>query len=268
MNSMNLAEIWDISLKFLYTDKYVSGLERFLQKQAAKRILDCACGTGFPSIELLIRGFDVTLSDGSLAMLRKARESAERKGLKVPLKNIKWGELNKKFSAGFDCVLCRGNSFVYADSWNREWISAENALKEMRTALENFYDVLKPGGIFYVDVASQEEFRRGRSSIIHNFEKRKINGKELSLLWVMDIDRKERSRTWTPKITEWQNGVAVKSEVALAKSYLLTHYELKRMISQAGFSGIQECVKIYGEENYDVFVAQKPLEKMCKGAGR
>jgi hypothetical protein len=46
---------------------------------AGARVLDCACGTGTLAVGLALRGFDVTASDASAAMVERARAlSAER----------------------------------------------------------------------------------------------------------------------------------------------------------------------------------------------
>lgn len=79
------------------------------------RILDAACGIGVEAFELARRGFAVTATDGSEAMVAAAvaRRSG---GLAVELDVCRWDRLPDRFAEPFDLVVCNGNSLVHANA--------------------------------------------------------------------------------------------------------------------------------------------------------
>ena len=58
-------------------------LLKLLAKFQCKSVLDVALGTGFHSIELIKRGFDVKAVDASPAMIEVARQNAGRRSWPV-----------------------------------------------------------------------------------------------------------------------------------------------------------------------------------------
>lgn len=72
----------------------------------AKRILDCACGTGRHLYLFHKLGFDVVGSDISPAMLAKARQNLGTRNIDVPLKHVDYRELPENFDVKFDAVVC------------------------------------------------------------------------------------------------------------------------------------------------------------------
>ena len=70
---MNIVDLWELCLKVEYNEELlVEGLEEWFKIQTShENILDCACGTGFPSIKLLKKGYNVTCSDASTEMLER-----------------------------------------------------------------------------------------------------------------------------------------------------------------------------------------------------
>ena len=57
------------------------------------RVLDCACGTGTLAVGLALRGFEVTASDASEAMVARARALAAVRGARVEVSARRWEEL-------------------------------------------------------------------------------------------------------------------------------------------------------------------------------
>lgn len=120
----SLPEIWDFCLEKIY-DKpvYVRGLIDLLTScgiTMKSRILDAGCGSGFPAIDLVERGYRVTASDKSSEMVRQIGLNAKGRGLKIEAHHCMWSGLERFFSKNmFDFVYCRGNSLVYAASWEQ-----------------------------------------------------------------------------------------------------------------------------------------------------
>lgn len=62
---------------------FVEEIFREDAKREVKRVLDLACGTGIPTLELAERGYEVLGLDLHEEMLRVARRKAEARGLNV-----------------------------------------------------------------------------------------------------------------------------------------------------------------------------------------
>ncbi len=258
MEAKDIAATWGICLEFLYSKEYVEGLADFLKQNKVKKVLDCACGTGFPALQL-IRGhdFSVVLSDGNKEMAARAMEKILESGIEAQAHNIKWQGLGNHFKEEFDCVLCRGNSLVYVDSWGKNSIRPAKARAELEIALKNFYVALKEGGICYIDIIPEKEFESPTGTICEVFGKRKIEGSEYSLVWIVSHDKKNRIRSWSPQLLEWDNGIVADKQSLSMKSLLLRHEELEEMLYDTGFSKVDKYVKIRGENHYDIFIARK-----------
>jgi SAM-dependent methyltransferase len=113
------------------------------------RVLDCAAGTGLLAVGLALRGFDVTASDRSPAMLERARALAADRDVALDLRVCTWEELpDQGFGARFDAVFCVGNSITHAPG--------ETA---RRTALRAMAGALVPGGLLVVTARNWELLR-------------------------------------------------------------------------------------------------------------
>ncbi len=86
----------------------VDFVERELDYDKTKRILDIGCGTGRHDIELAKRGYDVTGIDLSDAQLRRAREKATSAGVNVEFQRRDAAQPH--FSGEFDAAImfCEG----------------------------------------------------------------------------------------------------------------------------------------------------------------
>ncbi len=113
---------------------------KILNDYDVKSIIDVATGTGYNSIKLLEKGFDVLSVDGNQRMLDKAKQNAKNNNISIKTIKSKWIDLNNKINDKFDCLLCLGNSFTHIFSHS-----------ERVNTLKAFYDLLKPGGIILID---------------------------------------------------------------------------------------------------------------------
>ena len=113
------------------------------------RVLDCAAGTGLLAVGLVLRGFDVTASDLSAAMLVRARSLAAERGVALETVQCAWDDLIAQgWEARFDAVFCVGNSLAHAPG--------EAA---RRSALRAMAGVLVPGGLLAVTSRNWELLR-------------------------------------------------------------------------------------------------------------
>lgn len=264
MRHLELPEIWDICIDKIYDrEKYADGLTNLLQAngitpQSSKRILDAACGTGFPAIELIERGYDIVCSDGSLEMGLFCQQKTN--GKLIP-HIVRWEELGKYFLPNsFDAVLMRGDSLPYIASWY-EWkdykpdiIKSEglifNALKSV-----NF--VLKDGGLFYFDLfpSNEKPYKKDLGVVL-------VDCVEENWFWEINHFLENRERVWT--IDRKTKGGGSYSYSYIISSYLVNRENLMKSkdfidtsyLALAGFEKVRE-VKVEGEDNYEVYLANK-----------
>ncbi len=113
---------------------------------ASESILDAATGTGFHSVRLTEAGFDVISVDGSAAMLAKAFENGQKRGLILKSVQADWRELNRAIHGKYDAIICLGNSFTHLHDE-----------QDRRRALAEFYTALRHDGILILDQRNYDE---------------------------------------------------------------------------------------------------------------
>jgi glycine/sarcosine N-methyltransferase len=112
-------------------------------------ILDCACGIGSDAIGLAVRGFQVTASDRSAAIVAEAERRAKGMVANVQFATCQWEDLPGRFDDRFDLVLCVGNSISHTPNK----FATVRALSAMRA-------VLKPNGKLLLATRNWEKLRR------------------------------------------------------------------------------------------------------------
>ena len=141
-NSMYLKTDADVVEDKTITNSEVSLFTSILNVSKDKNILDLACGQGRHSLELARQGYtNVYGLDRSHFLIRKAKTQMNAEGLNV---NYKEGDARKLPYATdmFDVVMILGNSFGYFES-----------IEDDIHILKEVHRVLKPGGVFLIDVA-------------------------------------------------------------------------------------------------------------------
>ncbi|WP_042700378.1 class I SAM-dependent methyltransferase [Thermococcus sp. PK] len=106
-------------------------------KREVKRILDLACGTGIPTLELAERGYDVIGLDLHEEMLEVAKEKAQQRGLNIRFLQEDALEIN--FENEFDAVTMFFSSIMYFDEENLQGL------------FKGVVKALRPGGVFVAD---------------------------------------------------------------------------------------------------------------------
>ncbi len=108
-------------------------LEAILTRHRARAVLDAACATGWHAIALAQRGYRVTGSDASAAMIERARENAARAGVTIPFAVASFQQVRSAWHEQFDAVLCLGNSFPHVLTEE----AALDSLANMRACLRD-----------------------------------------------------------------------------------------------------------------------------------
>lgn len=128
---------------------YLSGLLRRAAKGSAARprVVDCGCGTGSLTLDLLKDGMDVTGMDISPDMLRAAKDKLRLAGYaQAPL--VLADMRSFKVPRPVDAVLsaCDGVNYLTGEGDAALFFSAA-------------YDALKPGGLLLFDISSQYKLK-------------------------------------------------------------------------------------------------------------
>jgi len=114
-------------------------IEGQLRLSGARRVLDAACGTGRHALALAARGYAVTGTDLSPPMIERAQALSASEGTAARFEVAGFGEVSRRVGAGFDGLLCLGNSLPHV-------LSAQG----VRAAVEDFAACLNPGGLLLI----------------------------------------------------------------------------------------------------------------------
>jgi SAM-dependent methyltransferase len=151
------AESWDKQVRELWPESYPASLSKAFKEFNVSSILDCAGGTGYPSIELKKMGWDISYSDGSETLLSFFKKRTEVEKLDIPTHYARWEELTQNTPRTYDALMCAGNSFIGINSYDDFLTtSKEEVTRSMKKALSEFYNALNPNGVLYIDVFNEK----------------------------------------------------------------------------------------------------------------
>ncbi|NER48858.1 MAG: aspartate 1-decarboxylase [Symploca sp. SIO1A3] len=249
-----LAKNWQLGCQLLWNQaEIVVGLSAFMRENHVKTVLDVSGGNGFPALELRRQGWDIAYNDYNAFM--KGQVEAQIKGkddflASMPCTQLSWEQLDQAIApSSYDMILCRGNSLPYATSWSVNQIcEPEKAKVIIQKALEQFFQVLSPGGVLLVDKSSFE------STGIYVVQKEgEVEGKDCHIHWVFVNDLDAELRRW-----DQYNTVEQQTTCLTVYSLLITEKMLCDWLTKAGFVSVCQT-PIRGEDIYTVFTARKPV---------
>lgn len=125
-----------------------------LIKPGMKTAADIGCGTGLDSISLSLLGLKVTSFDISEEMIQHAKSNSIRRNLEIEYVNQSADKIGKQFNTSFDIALSLGNTLLNLD---------KNKLIE---ALNRIYNILKPGGLFLLQVLNFDLIKKENKRIL------------------------------------------------------------------------------------------------------
>jgi ubiquinone/menaquinone biosynthesis C-methylase UbiE len=169
-----------------------------LELAEGARVLDLACGTGRHSIRLAELGFDVVGVDLNDDYLRRAREDAQRLGVRAEFVQADMRDLHVLPDEHADAVISMHTSFGFFHD-----------PRENRRVLGEIGRVLVPGGRAFIDVMNrdwllktfaQSEFASdGERFVVRDYDDR---GDEI-VLHEDSFDPRTSMHTWTiTRLTE------------------------------------------------------------------
>ncbi len=233
-----LAKYYDI----LYRDyiervvpRYVDFAEQIFKSRAERRverILDIACGTGAPALELARRGYSVVCLDLHEEMLEIAGSKAESEGLDIEF--VRMDARSLVYDGEFDAVTMFFTSIAYMVSDS-----------DLDRLLVGVYRALRPGGVFIADTPNPyaSAYRYGAQPGPSVWEVRAPDGR---LLFVIDYREFEDVRA----IVHFKRLVMVVDPDGSTRSYfvydklrLYNARELKEASLRSGF----RVAEIYGD---------------------
>lgn len=239
MEKLSRTEIWDISSEVLhhpeYRKKYVGALESVIGSKDTA-ILDTACGTGFPSIDLFKIGYsNITCSDGDAESIGLIKQRFATQGFNPQVLASRWQDLQVNIHNSFDIVLNCDNSFVYLDTWSDDVSLAKTEAEifaRMKHVLKNFYNLLNPGGKAVVGLAKNNQKELKEKTV--DIGETEYKGKKVKVVWKLWYDWTTRIKTWA--IVTYFDG----EEVSIYyKSYLIDQQELMSLMTEVGFKEVK-----------------------------
>ncbi len=233
-------DLWRKAIPPEHTKAEADFLVQALQCDAGSHLLDVPCGNGRLSFELARRGYRVTGVDIAEEFIEEARASAMAASVLDPPADAGGTDLtaqvdfilgdmrNVEGSSIYDGAYCFGNSFGFL------------AYGDMDKFLSGVARALKPGARFIVEtgMAAESAIPKFTELESHQIEDILFTIKEKYLATEGCID--------TEYVFE-RNGV---SESRLAKHWIYTAAEIRRMLERAGFT----VESLYGSLKCEPFV--------------
>ncbi|EAV43187.1 putative glycine-sarcosine methyltransferase [Stappia aggregata IAM 12614] len=218
-----------------------------LRARGKETVLDVATGTGFHSVRLTRSGFNVTSADGSAAMLAKAFQNGQKRGMILKTVQADWRWLNRDIQGKYDAIICLGNSFTHLhDELDR------------RRALAEFYAALKHDGILIIDQRNYDAMLDQGYSNKHKYY---YAGKKVKAEPVHMDEGLARFKYSFPDGAEYTLNMC-----PIRKNYM------RRLLSEAGFERVRtygDFQETFAENDPDFFIhiAEKSSLQLVRWGG-
>ncbi len=226
--------------------RLVDAYEQVFREYAGRMVrdvLDAACGTGGPSLELAKRGYSVVGVDLHEEMIRVAKEKSAKAGLKVSFRVADARGLDKVFSPGnFDAVTMFFSSINYMTN-----------LGDLASLMRSASYVLREGGVLVADAPNPYS----------SFYRHGSRGENTAIAWSVEYSETGERIVlldWR-EVVDWLNGVV----------------RLMRLVTIAGRSGetrtylVSDTLRYYTGTEF-VLVARsngfREAYALCYQAGR
>jgi len=236
-----LAKYYDI----IYRDylkyevpKLVDAVEEVFRRYAGRRVervLDVACGTGGPTLELAKRGYVVVGVDLYREVVEVAREKAHRMGVEVEFKVTDARRLREVFPReSFDAVTMFFSSINYM-----------LGLDDLVSLLRSVKHVLRDNGVFVADAPNPYDsmYRYGLSGV---YKATVWSVKSTETDEDLVITDWREIANWLQGIIKFMRLVTIVKENGETRSYLVddslrlyTGLELELTARQVGFSKVE-----------------------------
>lgn len=269
---------WDSNKPFNTICALVGAYPDFEQGNIhGKRILDVACGTGNAYVAFTRAKFNIWGTDGSHEMLKKAESNCQSIGIptkRLVLEPINWTDRSRyleEFSAGsFDLIINTANSFCHIPP----------TAEYMQTALNNFYELLRPGGLLLID--TKKYIRNDPIGCAPTLKELKYDDK--SGEWLERVDRHEKQEVpgrgevhfhtrlmydsdpaFTPAVRRALIIITIYGSQLVPRTLVVPYYPLPAMLLKDQMNKVGYLTKVHHAKQglnvdwkYDVVIGQKP----------
>jgi ubiquinone/menaquinone biosynthesis C-methylase UbiE len=199
--------------------------QRVFQNVSARRVLDCACGTGHHCRVFARWGMDVVGTDLSPHMIEQAQRDARAEGAHAAeFRVADFRELPGQFTQPFDALICTGNSLPLVGT-----------LDEVRQAVKSFYDVLTPGGVAVIQCRNYHRLPEG-GNVYEGPTVRQVDDREILFLKVF---RKVRRLCDIDIVVLEKQASEWKKLETHARAWALEQPELESIATEVGFRRLQ-----------------------------
>lgn len=146
-----LFEDWNWSIN--YHSKCIEKILHSYQKgkNEETHILDCSCGIGTQSIGLSLRGYNIIGTDISRSAIKRARKEAKIRGANAVFRIADFRKLGEVVKEKNQCVISFDNALPHMET-----------KEELRTAIEQIYNVLDEYGIFIASIRDYDKILKER----------------------------------------------------------------------------------------------------------
>ncbi|MCX5682471.1 MAG: class I SAM-dependent methyltransferase [Planctomycetota bacterium] len=209
--------------------------QKVFHSVSARRVLDCACGTGH-HVRMFARwGVEAVGADLAPSMVEQARADSRAEGAHIRFEVADFRELPLKFPEPFQAVICTGNSLPLAGS-----------PEGLRAAVKSMYDVLAPGGVVILHTLNYAMIPEG-GNVYEGPRVRQVEDREILFLKVF---RKVRRQCDIDLVVLEKQAGAWKRIETHVKAWAVEHAELESMVTGAGFVRLQ-CYGGYEPKPFD-----------------
>lgn len=198
--------------------------KELFQRRGVKRIVDAACGTGVHAILFADWGYDVTGTDLSGEMLRKAKANAGKSRKNIRFVRAGFGQLRGRLQGRFDAVTCLGNSLPHL-------LTAS----DLADALGDIYSVLDVGGVFVTQNRNYDKVWKEKERFMP-LEVAAMDGREILFFRLLDFYEDIigfNIVTFTKEEGRWSYTVNSTRHRPVLRD------ELEMLLREVGFSEIQ-----------------------------
>ena len=192
----------------------VANIISLLKISPGASILDLCCGPGRHSLQLARAGFSVTGVDRTKTYLQKARNQAEKEGLKV------------EFVQDDMRTFCRPNAFDVAINLFTSFGYFED-INEDKLVVRNVYGSLKDKGVLLIDTMGKEVLAR----IFRERDWYEAHG-------FLVLQERKVSRNWSWMESRWIMIKDGKIEEHKVSHRLYSAAELAALLKDCGFTAI------------------------------
>lgn len=214
-------------------------IENLLKEQRVHTVLDMTCGTGSQVFYLNERGYEVVGSDFSPALIKMARNKADKLGKKITFID---GDMRDLHVGQFDAVITIFNAIGHLTK------------ADFEITLRNIYANLKDNGVYVFDIFNLQAITDDTIDKFKMDIESVVNGVKIRNEQYSEIDRKNGLLTSHDRYTISKGEGELETCTNTFSLQIYTANELQEMLAKYGF----EIIHQYDMDGNE-FIADKSL---------